>query len=832
MTAYYIKSSNNKYRLITIEDIKKYLLGYQKIQTSWKTKDEIDKLRQSYETELQKKINISFRIVEYKLQDLYDELENIINLLNKNSYIDSVYDTSILLSIDKNILLCLLILYKDKKINLEDIKIFIKNPEKINTKLLELLGLNIIEYSGNLDIYFKFKTESWTVDNPSIFNKYNLCDRVNAATIYDFSKKRIYAVNHLLYNNIERMKSLSWKTAEDLYRCMDYDLPYTMIDDNTNNTTKTSSPDSTHYKTFGKGFSQSYCFVPVLLSTNSEIIHKEQESKMTRYIRDEYILEQGCIKNFKLGKERSRYTYNGYGKRKDIDDTGFYTAPKFLATREKLGDFLKKTISHDGPSGTIESISGSKSLTLLYNIPIVQQYFIRNYLPRCIHKISNNEIFSKTDQVIDSENIYKIMVEGFTDIYYTSTIYNTKKDSLNDIYPKDWTYEIQSSDTSGLRNILKFISSPSYDLMLYYSNIENKLPFSLYNYMLDYDDNSVDFSLDSNDNVYKKFIKFILSYYPIETASVKKAFDLLKTPTMNIYNSDIRTGKQIDGLSIDRLEIERLKLISDNIKFRLYNKNNNYYYKIYDETQISDYKNRFLNEIKKAFGMTDLNEEIKIEDILEKSTIAKDTIELIYGRLNEELDTDISSYIETWIPSVIPSDTDLLNNNNESLRYDINDNAKNAVTIQTLETLKSLNKKLSLMYIKKFLLEYLFNENASADNEFECLLDQENDTEKDLRITMEALMYLQAYYNNYTSLLFLLFASDTYEPDTSPEKVAEIKEKILENFNITDEGEKNTIKELVSMLSALHKDSCDNPLRYHDNSLGYETNSHFKGAII
>ena len=827
MTAYYIKSSNNKYRMITIEDIKKYLLGYQKIQTSWKTKDEIEKLRQSYETELQKKINVSLRIVEYELQNLYDELENIINLLNKNSYIDTVYDTSILLSIDKNILLCLLILYKDNKINIEDIKTFIKNPEKINTKLLELLGLNIIEYDGNVDIYFKFKTEFWPVYNPSVFNKYNLCDRVKAASVYDVSRKRIYAVNHLLYNNIERMKDLSWKTAEYLYRCMDYDLPYNMTDDNTNNTTKTSSPDSTHYQTYGKGFSQSYCFVPVLLSTNSETIHKQHESQITRYIRDDYILEQGCIKNFKLGKERNVYTYNEYGNRKAIGDTGFYTAPKFLATEDKLNSFLKKEIKHDTSKSTIGGISGSKSLTLLYNIPIVQQYFIRNYLPRCIHKISNNEIFSRTDQVIDSENIYKIMVEGFTDVYYTSTIYNSKKDSLNDIYPKDWTYEIQSSDASNLTNILKDITATNSDLMLYYSDTENKLPFSLHNYILDYNDTSVDLLSDSNNNIYKKFIKFILSYYPIETASVKKAFDLLKTPTINIHNSDIKTKKQIDGLSIDRLEIDRLKLISDKINFRLYNKNNKYYYKIYNVTFISDYKNKFLNEIKKAFGMTDLNEEIKIEDISEKTPIAIDTINSIYESLNNKLDQDISSYINTWIPSIVG----LLNNDDSSLCYNIQDKANNTITNQILHTLTLLSAKLSLIYVKKFLLEYLFNESASVDNDFECLLDQEDDTEKNLRITMEALMYLQAYYNNYTSLLFLLFASETYDPDTS-ETVEQTKEKILDNFNITEETERNTIKELISMLSALHKDSCDNPLRYHDNSLGYETESHFKGAII
>lgn len=168
----FIIGSGNKLKYFSLNDIKRYLLGFSPLIIEEKTKREIDIQEENEQSTLQKKLNVKFRTEIYENIDLrnfiYDDVPekervecNIKKFIEENiSEIDLNYEYSILTNLDSDLVILIVILYKNKFLDNDDIKYLTKNPSKIHNYLLEKLkGYNDVRNVNLLNNYqFNCKT--------------------------------------------------------------------------------------------------------------------------------------------------------------------------------------------------------------------------------------------------------------------------------------------------------------------------------------------------------------------------------------------------------------------------------------------------------------------------------------------------------------------------------------------------------------------------------------------------------------------------------------------------------------------------------------------------
>lgn len=142
----FIIKSGNRLKYFSLNDIKRYLLGFSPLIIEEKTEREIDIQKENEQSTLQKKLNVVFRTEEYENIHLNNfvrgenEEDNIKKLINENiSDIELNYEYSILTNLDSDLIIVIVILYKNKFLDKDDIKYLIKNPLKIHNYLLKKL---------------------------------------------------------------------------------------------------------------------------------------------------------------------------------------------------------------------------------------------------------------------------------------------------------------------------------------------------------------------------------------------------------------------------------------------------------------------------------------------------------------------------------------------------------------------------------------------------------------------------------------------------------------------------------------------------------------------
>ena len=480
----FIIGSGNKLKYFSLNDIKRYLLGFSPLIIEEKTKREIDIQEENEQSTLQKKLNVKFRTEIYENIDLrnfiYDDVPekervecNIKKFIEENiSEIDLNYEYSILTNLDSDLVILIVILYKNKFLDNDDIKYLTKNPSKIHNYLLEKLkGYNDVRNVNLLNNYqyncktmpFRFSGLELTSKKiPVIANPFSFYNPYRNGSGYKEKLNKCKGSNGYLINRTQAVNS-----DYELYFIEKYWFPeWSWYKDKSCTTLQTCS-------TMGS------CFI-VNGSPKGAVKDNKYISKLKKKQIRNIPFHCDNIDNYHSYENEGNETKNVYSKIylntfKDESSTETILSKYWLNFEHKnviYNENLYQWIYKRTDYGKYEN--DNRSIYVAFSPYVCYYSFVREILPIIALKLTGIEPEFKGDEEGLNYLFDKTLINGAGMFYFLSTINYNKKPEYGELFNENEPGFIVEDDSDNKTNMnlsRRFNNIPSSHWVNYYSSI-------------------------------------------------------------------------------------------------------------------------------------------------------------------------------------------------------------------------------------------------------------------------------------------------------------------------------------------------------------------------